>query len=146
MLKDHAWSRAVGFAGSALIAVGGLGAGALPIGTPMVGGNHARLGLVRVYSGLALLPLAWWWYGRLVRRVPDKTGVTLTLWVAPLLLAPPMFSRDVHSYLAQGLMIHAGMDVYRYGPALLGGGVYRGAVRSWLIDGDGLYDYRYQGT
>ena len=25
-------------------------------------------------------------------------------------------------------------------------GVYRGAVRSWLIDGDGLYDYRYQDT
>ena len=121
MLKDHAWSRAVGFAGSALIAVGGLGAGALPIGTSMFGGDHARLGLVCVYSGLALLLLAWWWYGRLVKRMPDKTGVTLALWVAPLLLAPPMFSRDVYSYLAQGLMIHAGMDVYRYGPALLGG-------------------------
>ena len=121
MLKDHAWSRAVGFAGSALIAVGGLGAGALPIGTPMVGGDHARLGLVCVYSGLALLLLAWWWYGRLVKQVPDKTGTTLALWVAPLLLAPPMFSRDVYSYLAQGLMIHAGMDVYRHGPALLGG-------------------------
>jgi alpha-1,2-mannosyltransferase len=25
-------------------------------------------------------------------------------------------------------------------------GVYRGAVHSWLIDGDELYDYRYQGT
>ena len=121
MLKDHAWSRAVGFAGSALIAVGGLGAGALPIGTPMFGGDHARLGLVCVYSGLALLLLAWWWYGRLVKQVPDKTGTTLALWVAPLLLAPPMFSRDVYSYLAQGLMIHAGMDVYRHGPALLGG-------------------------
>jgi len=121
VLKDHAWSRAVGFAGSALIAVGGLGAGALPIGTSMFGGDHARLGLVCVYSGLALLLLAWWWYGRLVKRMPDKTGVTLALWVAPLLLAPPMFSRDVYSYLAQGLMIHAGMDVYRHGPALLGG-------------------------
>jgi alpha-1,6-mannosyltransferase len=38
-----------------------------------------------------------------------------------MLLAPPMFSRDVYSYLAQGLMIDAGMDVYRYGPAVLGG-------------------------
>lgn len=46
---------------------------------------------------------------------------TLALWVAPLLFAPPMFSRDVYSYLAQGLMIDSGMDVYRHGPAMLGG-------------------------
>jgi alpha-1,6-mannosyltransferase len=32
-----------------------------------------------------------------------------------------MFSRDVYSYLAQGLMLDAGLDVYRYGPAVLGG-------------------------
>ncbi|MFI5890875.1 polyprenol phosphomannose-dependent alpha 1,6 mannosyltransferase MptB [Actinoplanes sp. NPDC051513] len=124
MRRDHASSRAVGFAGSALIAVGGLGAGALPIGVPMfTGGRHARLGLVCVYSGLLLLLLAWWWYGRVARRAEDQNGWwhTLALWVGPLLLAPPMFSRDVYSYLAQGLMIDSGMDVYRHGPALLGG-------------------------
>ena len=120
MLTDHASSRAVGFAGSALVAVGGLGAGALPVGVPfLAAARHARLGLVCVYSGLALLLLAWWWYGRVARHANWR--VTLALWAAPLLVAPPMFSRDVYSYLAQGLMIDSGMDVYRHGPALLGG-------------------------
>jgi alpha-1,6-mannosyltransferase len=109
--------RAVGCAGSALVAVGGLGAGALPLSASA---EHARLGLVAVYSGLALMLLAWWWYSHAEGSV--RAGyVTLALWAAPLLLAPPMFSRDVYSYLAQGLMIGAGMDVYRHGPAMLGG-------------------------
>jgi len=127
--RDHGLSspRAVGFAGSALVAVGGLGAGALPIGiAAFPGGQHARLGLVGVYSGLALLLSAWWWYGRVTRGDhADESGrtawQTLALWVAPLLLAPPLFSRDVYSYLAQGLMIDSGVDVYRHGPSVLGG-------------------------
>ena len=32
-----------------------------------------------------------------------------------------MFSRDVYSYLAQGAMVGAGLDVYQHGPATLGG-------------------------
>jgi alpha-1,6-mannosyltransferase len=126
--KDHGrfLSRAVGFAGSALVAVGGLGAGALPVGIPYLpGGQHARLGLVGVYSGLALLLLAWWWYGRVTRADGGDScrsaWWTLALWVAPMLLAPPLFSRDVYSYLAQGLMIDSGMDVYRHGPSVMGG-------------------------
>src|SRR5689334_1413021 len=96
--------------------MGGLGAGALPVGSS---GKHAQLGLVSVYTGLLLLVLGWWWYGRVARE--ESHWRTLALWAAPLLLAPPMFSRDVYSYLAQGLMIDSGMDVYRHGPALLGG-------------------------
>ncbi|MEU4244015.1 polyprenol phosphomannose-dependent alpha 1,6 mannosyltransferase MptB [Actinoplanes sp. NPDC026619] len=118
MLRDHTSARAVGFAGSTLIAVGGLGAGALPIGAS---GRHAQLGIVSVYTGLLLLVLAWWWYGRVARE--QSHWGTLAWWAAPLLLAPPLFSRDVYSYLAQGLMIDSGMDVYQHGPALLGGEV-----------------------
>ena len=119
-------ARATGLAGSALIAFGGLGAGALPVGIPFLPGlRHARLGLVCVYSGLALLLLGWWWYGRVTRADEDgscrRAWRTLALWTAPLLVAPPMFSRDVYSYLAQGLMIDSGVDVYRHGPAALGG-------------------------
>lgn len=130
MFRDHAWSRAVGFAGSVLIAVGGLGAGALPVGIPyLTGEQHPRLGLVCVYSGLALLLLGWWWYGRSARGADDWR--TLALWVAPLLLAPPMFSRDVYSYLAQGLMIDSGWDVYQHGPAVLGGSVAEQVPAVW---------------
>lgn len=109
--------RAVGCAGSALVAVGGLGAGALPLSA---GAAHARIGLVGVYSGLALLLAGWWWYGR-VGGTQRQAYVTLGLWTAPLMVAPPMFSRDVYSYLAQGLMIDNGLDVYQHGPAVLGG-------------------------
>ena len=38
-------------------------------------------------------------------------------WVAPLALAPPLFSRDVYSYLAQGAIFARGLDPYRLGPA-----------------------------
>jgi alpha-1,6-mannosyltransferase len=123
--------RAVGVFGSALVAVGGLGAGALParIEILVAGRRHPDLGLVGVYAGLALMLLGWWWYGRAARgrTGPDEhpsgreAFVTLAWWVAPLLLAPPMFSRDVYSYLAQGQMLDAGLDVYRHGPAVLGG-------------------------
>ena len=118
-------ARVTGFTGSTLVALGGLGAGALPVGIPFLPGlRHARLGLVCVYSGLALLLLGWWWYGRVTRGQDESCGRawrTLALWTAPLLAAPPLFSRDVYSYLAQGLMIDSGMDVYRHGPAVLGG-------------------------
>lgn len=120
MRKDHvALSRATGLGGSALIAVGGLGAGALPVGIPFfAGGTNAQVGLVAVYFGLALLVAGWWWYGRVA---PDDPWRTLALWSAPLLFTPPLFSRDVYSYLAQGQMVDAGIDVYQHGPAVLGG-------------------------
>ncbi len=47
--------------------------------------------------------------------------LVLAVWAAPLLIAPPLFSRDVYSYLAQGAMVDAHIDVYAYGPAHLGG-------------------------
>ncbi|MBU2669638.1 polyprenol phosphomannose-dependent alpha 1,6 mannosyltransferase MptB [Actinoplanes bogorensis] len=127
MFRDHAVvARVTGFAGSCLVALGGLGAGALPVGIPFFAGlKHVRIGLVGVYCGLALLLLAWWWYGRATRHDPDdgirSTWQTLALWSAPMLLAPPMFSRDVYSYLAQGIMLGDGYDVYRVGPSALGG-------------------------
>jgi alpha-1,6-mannosyltransferase len=111
-----------------LIAVGGLAAGALPVSTGVV---FARPGLVCVYGGLSLLLLAWWQHGR-VDTTTRQVLATLASWVAPLLLAPPMFSRDVYSYLAQGLMLDAGLDVYRHGPAALGGPVAAEVPAVWL--------------
>jgi alpha-1,6-mannosyltransferase len=42
---------------------------------------------------------------------------TLLLWALPLLIAPPMYSRDVYSYLAQSQISLLGLDPYRVGPA-----------------------------
>ncbi len=87
-----------------------------------------------VYSGLALLLLGWWWYGRATRGTDEparQSWWTPALWAAPLLPAAPLFSRDVYSYLAQGLMLDAGLDVYRHGPAMLGGLVAEQVPAIW---------------
>jgi alpha-1,6-mannosyltransferase len=42
---------------------------------------------------------------------------TLLLWILPLLIAPPMYSKDVYSYLAQSQISLLGLDPYRVGPA-----------------------------
>ena len=119
--------RAIGLAGTVLITVGGLAAGAVPYAVPA----WQPSGLVAVYAGLALLTAGWWWHGR-AGGTAREAAVTLGIWCAPLLLAPPMFSRDVYSYLAQGLMTAAGLDVYRHGPAALGGQVAEQVPGVWL--------------
>ncbi|MFF0013833.1 polyprenol phosphomannose-dependent alpha 1,6 mannosyltransferase MptB [Streptomyces sp. NPDC005374] len=116
----------LGLVGTAFIAAGGETAGALPVRELLTPSSpRAALGLVGAYFGVVLLIAAWLLLGRLVRG-PDKPSTrelmaVLVIWSLPLLLAPPLFSRDVYSYLAQGAMADAHMDVYSHGPALLGG-------------------------
>ncbi|MFJ6725306.1 polyprenol phosphomannose-dependent alpha 1,6 mannosyltransferase MptB [Streptomyces sp. NPDC091281] len=118
--------QVLGLAGTAVLALGGETAGALPARDLLAPTSaHAVLGLVGVYFGLVLLTAAWVLLGRLVRGGDPPTPRALTLvlavWAAPLLLAPPLFSRDVYSYLAQGAMVDAHIDVYAHGPSRLGG-------------------------
>ncbi|MFF4394992.1 polyprenol phosphomannose-dependent alpha 1,6 mannosyltransferase MptB [Streptomyces sp. NPDC001480] len=118
--------QVLGLAGTACLALGGETAGALPVRELLAPASvRAALGLVGVYFGVVLLIAAWLLLGRLVRgdRPPTPRALLLVLavWAAPLLLAPPLFSRDVYSYLAQGAMVDAHMDVYAHGPARLGG-------------------------
>ncbi|MGW2515603.1 polyprenol phosphomannose-dependent alpha 1,6 mannosyltransferase MptB [Streptomyces sp. NPDC001617] len=118
--------QVLGLAGTAFLALGGETAGALPVQELLAPANvRAALGLVGVYFGVVLLIAAWVLLGRLVRGAEPPTPRTLLLvlaiWAAPLLLAPPLFSRDVYSYLAQGAMVDAHIDVYAHGPAQLGG-------------------------
>ncbi|MFM9699717.1 polyprenol phosphomannose-dependent alpha 1,6 mannosyltransferase MptB [Streptomyces europaeiscabiei] len=118
--------QALGLAGSAFLALGGETAGALPVQellSPTSG--RGALGLVGVYFGVVLLITAWALLGKVIRGpeppAPRALLLVLAVWAAPLLLAPPLFSRDVYSYLAQGAMVDAHMDVYLHGPARLGG-------------------------
>jgi len=118
--------QVLGLVGTAFLAAGGESAGALPVRELLAPSSaHAALGLVGVYFGVVLLIAAWVLLGRLIRG-PEPPGpralmAVLGIWAAPLLLAPPLFSRDVYSYLAQGAMVDAHMDVYAHGPARLGG-------------------------
>jgi alpha-1,6-mannosyltransferase len=47
--------------------------------------------------------------------------VTAAVWTAPMLVAPPLFTRDIFSYLAQGGLPLAGFDPYAVGPEALPG-------------------------
>ncbi|WP_405856035.1 polyprenol phosphomannose-dependent alpha 1,6 mannosyltransferase MptB [Streptomyces sp. NBC_01515] len=118
--------QVLGLAGTAVLALGGETAGALPAADLFSPASaQAALGLVGVYFGVVLLIAAWLLLGKLIRSAepptPRSLFLVLAVWAAPLLLAPPLFSRDVYSYLAQGAMVDAHMDVYAHGPAALGG-------------------------
>ncbi|HZB51940.1 MAG TPA: polyprenol phosphomannose-dependent alpha 1,6 mannosyltransferase MptB, partial [Mycobacteriales bacterium] len=122
--------RTLGLAGATALALGGVAAGALPrddpfTGVPLIGWLRGSepLALAVGYAGLALLVVAWLFLGRRVGS-PDGPSrrsllVTLGVWSAPLCLAPPMFSRDVYSYGAQGWMVHVGASPYFWGPGAI---------------------------
>jgi alpha-1,6-mannosyltransferase len=122
---------ATGLLGSVAMLAGGLGAGGVlrvdPIlsGTPLAAWRHGTGRLVAevlVYAGLALLVWAWVRLGREVtgKRVGVRwTRITALAWMAPLSIAPPLFTRDVFSYLGQGELALHGLDPYGVGPAVL---------------------------
>ncbi len=121
--------RRLGAAGSVAVAVGGIAAGRLPARDPWGmwvphGSATTVAAAVLAYLGLTLLVVSWWRYGRLVARGAAggvrETLVTLVWWAAPLVLAPPLHSADVYSYVAQGAMVLEGHDVYTSGPSVLG--------------------------
>lgn len=134
-----------GAAGSALIAAGALGVGWLPAaGSPLglVGTQLLRsttTGLVSaglmVAVGVLLLLHTWLVLGSDLRSgfapEPRWLGIALGAWCAPLLFAPPMFSRDVYSYVAQGRVSEAGLDPYVQGPSSLPGAGAAGVDPMW---------------
>ncbi|MFE9039315.1 polyprenol phosphomannose-dependent alpha 1,6 mannosyltransferase MptB [Streptomyces sp. NPDC007818] len=118
--------RWLGAAGSLAVAVGGYAAGALPVlgggslWAPRSGGAETA-GAVVAALGLTVLVAAWWRFGVLLARGAAGGALgTLAAWTAPLLLAPPLHSADVYSYIAQGGMVLEGHDVYGAGPSALG--------------------------
>ncbi|MFJ6443286.1 polyprenol phosphomannose-dependent alpha 1,6 mannosyltransferase MptB [Streptomyces sp. NPDC091649] len=115
--------RRLGAAGSLAIVVGGWFAGKLPVHDPWGlwtdhGSAAKAAAAVLAYVGLTVLVVAWWQYGKTAATVRD-TLVALVWWTAPFLLAPPLYSADVYSYIAQGSMVVEGHDVYTAGPSAL---------------------------
>jgi alpha-1,6-mannosyltransferase len=86
------------------------------------------LGLVLVYGGLVLLLRVWIQLGKALKArpgAPIKALVwILVLWVIPMMVIAPIFSRDVFSYAAQGEMVSHHISPYIYGPFTLGSGPY----------------------
>ena len=132
-----------GVLGYVLVLLGGLVISVLPASSPLdaIPLRHdtpGRLvGLTAVVVGLGLGGWAWLELLRLVRAGtgPDRLDRVVratTLWCLPLLVAPPMFSRDGWSYAAQGVMAHLGHSPYDVGPAVLAGPVVEAVDPMWL--------------
>ena len=125
----------VGLLGSLCVLLGGLQSGspfslrepgAWFFGTDGARPGAARfLGVMFVYVGIVLMLGAWSELVRTVRRQPSipmpRLVAILVAWVAPVLVMPPLFSRDVYSYAAQGEMVQRSLNPYVRAPSALGG-------------------------
>lgn len=127
-LSPDARPARLGCLGATVLTIGGLGAGSTRLHDPLLESLHLSwlrfghglvLSSILLWTGVALMLVAWLWLGR---RVIDRTATEYTMiattgfWLAPLLLSVPLFSRDTYSYLAQGALLRDGFDPYVVGP------------------------------
>ncbi|MGI9125092.1 MAG: polyprenol phosphomannose-dependent alpha 1,6 mannosyltransferase MptB [Mycobacterium sp.] len=122
-------TRLFGATGTVLMAIGALGAGARPVvQDPTFGVRVLNLpsriqtvSLTMTTTGAVMMALAWLMLGRFTlgprRMSRSQLDRTLLLWMVPLLIAPPMYSKDVYSYLAQSQIARIGLNPYKVGPA-----------------------------
>ncbi len=133
--------RLFGSMGSVLVLVGSLGTGALPVlQNPLAGMRVLSLpsrmwptALTFSLTGVVILVLAWLLLGKFAvgrlgvevmkdrspqrRMTRSQADRTLLVWIIPFVLAPPMLSKDVYSYLAQSEIAARGLDPYVISPA-----------------------------
>ncbi|MDQ2707256.1 MAG: polyprenol phosphomannose-dependent alpha 1,6 mannosyltransferase MptB [Actinomycetota bacterium] len=133
----------LGLLGSLLIATAGVGAGGKLVrdtileGTPLIAirfGHGYDLAVLVVYLGLVLELWAWVLLGRdvLARRAGDRAVLCTALaWIAPMVVSPPLFTRDPFSYLAYGTMPLRGLDPYGGGPSGLTGPIAHNVHWFW---------------
>ena len=124
----------LGLLAAVMLLVGGFGAGGVlvrdpimtnsPIGFWRYGHGH-DLATTLMYGGVALMALgvdhARPRRARATGSADGPCSATAAVWTAPLLLAPPLFTRDIFSYLAQGALPLHGFDPYAVGPDAMPG-------------------------
>lgn len=132
--------RLFGITGSVLILLGSLGTGMIPVLQNPVAGTRVLSLPLRMFTtaltisiaGSVMLALAWVLMGRYVigrfsdevvdgrspqrRMTRSQADRTLIAWTLPILVAPPLLSKDVYSYLAQSAIAKLGMDPYTVSP------------------------------
>ncbi|MEU6130857.1 polyprenol phosphomannose-dependent alpha 1,6 mannosyltransferase MptB [Saccharopolyspora sp. NPDC047091] len=122
--------RRFGTTGSLVLAFGAIGAGAAPVDNPLIGvrllGLPARIPTVAMacaWLGMLMVVTAWLWLGKLSwpgrDRMVSRTQMdrTVVMWGLPLAVAPPLFSTDMYTYLAQNAVAALGINPYTLGPA-----------------------------
>lgn len=78
------------------------------------------------FAATAAVVVAWLWIGTRLRRSargssPAPMWAVAALWVVPLLVAPPLFSRDAYSYVAQAMLVRQHLSPFTHGPSALSG-------------------------
>jgi hypothetical protein len=108
-----AWAG-LGLAGSLLLTLAGPGVA----GGPVKWWFDAGGGVAVFYLGIAALSVAWLGLGRLAPP-SRQLWIVAAMWCLPIVLGAPLFSQDAYSYLAQGTLVHLGLDPYTQTPAVL---------------------------
>jgi alpha-1,6-mannosyltransferase len=121
----------LGLAGAVLLAIMAVGAGGILVTDPLITGGplswmrygHGHdLATIALYLGVGMIVWAWVRLGRDVlagTATGQHVQVASAVWIAPMVLSPPLFTRDVYSYLAQGALALHGLDPYQVGPSEL---------------------------
>lgn len=132
-----------GLAGSILILLGGLLTSAVPNSAfssfPVLDMVRSTLlgrmaGLTVVVAGIGVVSYAWLTllpWCRDPKLGVLRSQVTTLIWAIPLLAAPPLFSRDGWSYVAQGYLAHEGLSPYIYPPEILPGPLSEAVDPQW---------------
>ncbi len=133
----------LGFVASVMMLLGSFGAGGVLVRDPILTnsplgfwryGHGYQLAAILVYAGVGLMLWAWVRLGRevLAGRTGGRAVLTTSLvWTFPLLFGPPLFTRDVYSYLAQGALPLFGFDPYAVGPEVMPGVVAENVHYFW---------------
>lgn len=136
----------LGCAGSLLVTAGSFGVGDVPRNettlqtmhlTWLYFGHGKTLSSIAFWLGVALMVISWVQVGRTLRadRSPDRPTRALG-WAslaqsAPLMIAVPLYSRDVYAYLAQGALLRDGFNPYSDGPVVRPGPLLDSMAQVW---------------
>ncbi len=106
-----------------------------PTGTWWFSLPAGHIGLLRIlfYVAMAIAIAGWIGVGTVAwrRQLSVRAAVLiLAIWALPLLIGPPIFSKDVYSYIGQGLIAHRGLNPYTNPPAVLGNGPLLNSIAS----------------
>ncbi|MFE1666770.1 alpha-(1-_6)-mannopyranosyltransferase A [Corynebacterium bovis] len=95
-------------------------------------GHLAGILIVVLWIGVALLILSWTVVGgHILRHGATLRRSTVVAWTAPFLVAGPLMSRDVYSYLMQGSLARLGIAPYDHGAAANPGPLFFEVSSDW---------------
>ncbi|MDQ0819882.1 alpha-1,6-mannosyltransferase [Arthrobacter sp. V4I6] len=134
-----------GFLGALMMFVGSIGTGWIANGSPMIRqpvvialrteGWGVTLSTVLLTVGAMLLMRSWLRLGQRLGGWGESSlrsvVIAISAWSLPLLLAVPIFSRDVYAYTGQGRLVMEGQNPYEVGISTLNNWFSLGADPAW---------------